>query len=56
MNGLVYNEINLGFATLQVYTSEKGVERAIMKSSTKYPPILRFEVPKEEIYSEKVGE
>jgi|TARA_R100000049_G_C1939120_1_gene83083 hypothetical protein len=54
MNGLVYNEINLGFATLQVYTSEKGVERAIMKSSTKYA--YDFEVPKEEIYSEKVGE
>mgnify|MGYP003141793808 CR=1 FL=1 len=51
MNGLVYNEINLGFATLQVYTSEKGVETATMKNQ-----IYDFEVPKEEIYSEKVVE
>ena len=51
LRGSVYNEINLGFAILEVYTSEKGVENAIMRNQ-----LYDFEVPKEEIYSEKIEE
>ena len=48
---MIYNEINLGFARLVVYTDETGVVTAQMKSSD-----YDFAVPAEEIYTEKVVE
>ena len=44
----VYNEINLGFARLIVYTNESGVVSAQMKNND-----YNFEVPLEEIHSIK---
>ena len=55
MSDLVYNTINLGFANLEVYTSENGVEKVVMKSKDA-AQAYHFEVPNHEIYSEKVVE
>jgi len=46
-----YNEINLGFARLIVYTSELGIENVMMKSQE-----YDFKVPSEEIHSEEINE
>jgi len=48
---MIYNEINLGFARLEVYTDATGVVTAKMKSND-----YDFDVPDEEIYTEKVVE
>ena len=52
---LVYNEINLGFCCLVIYTDETGIRTARLKSTTEegYSDIV---VPREEIYTEKVEE
>ena len=51
VSSMIYNEINLGFAKLEVYTDETGVVTAQMKSND-----YDFTVPVEEIYTEKVVE
>ena len=55
MSDLIYNTINLSFANLEVYTSEKGVEKVVMMIKDA-AQVCHFEVPNDEIYSEKVGE
>lgn len=48
---MIYNEINLGFAKLAVYTDETGVVSAQMKSND-----YAFDVPTEEIYTKEIVE
>ena len=51
-NSMIYNEINLGFAKLVVYTDNKGIVKAHMKNSD---CDYSFKVPKQEIYTKKVA-
>ena len=52
---MVYNEINLGFCCLVIYTDETGIRTARLKSTTEegYSDIV---VPSEEIYTEEIEE
>ena len=50
---MIYNEINLGFAKLVVYTDNKGVVKANMANSG---CDYAFKVPKQEIYTRKAKE
>ena len=52
---MIYNEINLGFCCLVIYTDETGIRTARLKSTTEegYSDIV---VPREEIYTEEVEE
>jgi|TARA_R110000823_G_scaffold60019_4_gene143694 hypothetical protein len=50
---MIYNEINLGFAKLVVYTDNKGVVKANMANSD---CDYAFKVPKQEIYTRKAKE
>tara|TARA_Y100000310_G_scaffold4989_1_gene5899 strand:+ start:383 stop:541 length:159 start_codon:yes stop_codon:yes gene_type:complete len=52
---MVYNEINLGFCCLAIYTDETGIRTARLKSTTKenYADIV---VPHSDIYIENIEE
>tara|TARA_Y100000310_G_C20088313_1_gene537053 strand:- start:284 stop:442 length:159 start_codon:yes stop_codon:yes gene_type:complete len=52
---MIYNEINLGFCCLVIYTDETGIRTARLKSTTEegYSDIV---VPREEIYTEEIEE
>ena len=45
---IVYNEVNLGFAKLVIYTNEEGIVSVQMKSQD-----YSFDVPAKEIYIKK---
>jgi hypothetical protein len=52
---LVYNEINLGFLSLEIYTTEDGIHSArLKKEDGKHSSFIV--VPNSDIYIEKVKE
>jgi|TARA_R110000765_G_scaffold54659_4_gene108882 hypothetical protein len=52
---MVYNEINLGFCSLEIYTTEDGIHSARLKKETDKRSSF-IVVPDQDIYTEKVEE
>ncbi len=63
MTKSVYNEINLGFCSLEIYTTEDGIQCARLKNATDKRSSFEAKVglnwivvPDRDIYTEKVEE
>ena len=63
MTKSVYNEINLGFCSLEIYTTEDGIQCARLKNETDKRSSFEAKVglnwivvPDRDIYTEKVEE
>ena len=52
---MVYNEIDLGFCSLEIYTTEDGIQCARLKNETDKRSSF-IVVPDQDIYIEKVEE
>ena len=52
---MVYNEIDLGFCSLEIYTTEDGIQCARLKNKTDKRSLF-IVVPDKDIYTEKVEE